>query len=134
MTDDPASTRRTRTTEGEPHEDGGAPIVASRNPRVEPWVNFEIQLYSFQAPLTDSRLTMNTISSILRMICGLALIILSVSTYYRNSIRITSGGSAQIFGFPTGAAGWQLTLALGVIGLIGLFLIILGIAGLRKRH
>ncbi len=78
---------------------------------------------------------MNTLSSILRIFCGLALIALSISVHDSNSVRIASGAPAEVFGFPTGASGGQLTLAMVVVGLIGLLLILLGIAGfLKKRH
>ena len=77
---------------------------------------------------------MNPISSILRIICGLALIVLSYSTYHKNSERFAAGESLQIFGFPTGASSGQLTLAFSVIGLIGAVLIVLGVLGLLKSR
>ena len=77
---------------------------------------------------------MNAISAILRIVCGLALVILAYSTYSRNSQHIAAGEPMQIFGYATGASSGQLTLAFAVIGLIGLFMVGLGIATLLKRR
>ncbi len=77
---------------------------------------------------------MNPIATILRIICGFALIILAYSTYSRNSQHIAAGEPMQIFGHVTGASSGQLTLAFGVIGLIGLFLIGLGVVTLLKNR
>lgn len=77
---------------------------------------------------------MNYLSPLLRIVCGAVLIILAISTYSRSAAAIASGGSLQVFGFAVGASGWQLTLSLAVIGLIGLVLVILGIANLLKAR
>lgn len=77
---------------------------------------------------------MNYLSSLLRIVCGLAIVVLAYSTYHRNSARIAAGESPQIFGYATGASSSQLTLSFAVIGLIGVVLILLGIAGLLKSR
>jgi uncharacterized membrane protein YidH (DUF202 family) len=73
-------------------------------------------------------------SSLLRIICGVILIILGYSTYSRNSAHINAGEPMQVFGHVTNAEPWQLTLAFGLIGLIGLFLIVLGCVNLLKSR
>ena len=77
---------------------------------------------------------MNFVSAILRIICGFALIILSYSTYHRISERVAAGEPMQILGFTTGASSGQLTLAFGVVGLIGVFLVVLGVVTLVKKR
>jgi len=75
---------------------------------------------------------MNYISAILRIICGIVLIFLSCSTYQRISKHIADGGQIQIFGFTTSASSGE--LALGVIGLIGIFLVTLGVISLVSKR
>jgi len=70
---------------------------------------------------------MNSVSAILRIICGLALIIFSYSTYHRISEPIAAGRPMEIFGVTMGASPGQVTFGLVVIGLIGLLLVILGV-------
>jgi TRAP-type C4-dicarboxylate transport system permease small subunit len=77
---------------------------------------------------------MNSFSSILRIVCGVVLIILGYSTYSRNAAHIAAGEPMQVFGHLTNAEPRQLTLAFAVIGLIGLFLIVLGCVNLLKRR
>ena len=77
---------------------------------------------------------MRQLSSIMRIICGVALIILGYSTYSRNSAHIAAGEPMQVFGHMTNAEPWQLTLAFAVIGLIGVFLIVLGCVNLLKSR
>ena len=77
---------------------------------------------------------MNLISSILRIICGLALIILAYSTHQKNTAHVAAGEPLQIFGITTGASSTQLGISFIVIGLIGLFLIILGVINLLKSR
>jgi hypothetical protein len=77
---------------------------------------------------------MNHISSILRMVCGLAILILCISMYRKMAAQIATGGEIQLFGHPTSASSGQLTLGFAVIGLIGLFLLIMGIVNLLKAR
>ena len=77
---------------------------------------------------------MNSISAILRILCGLALIIFSYSTYRRASEHVAAGGPIEIFGVTMGASPGQLNFALGVVGLIGILLIILGIVTFTKKR
>jgi hypothetical protein len=77
---------------------------------------------------------MNPVSAILRIICGLVLIILAYSTYNSNSQHFAAGEPLRVFGFTTSASPGQLTFAFGAIGLIGLLLIGLGVVTLLKSR
>ena len=77
---------------------------------------------------------MNSLSAILRIICGLALIIFSYSTNHRISEPIAAGAPIEIFGVTIGASPGQLTFALVVIGLIGLLLTMLGVVTFFKKR
>jgi len=77
---------------------------------------------------------MNSVSAILRIICGLALIIFSYSTYHRISEPIAAGRPMEIFGVTMGASPGQVTFGLVVIGLIGLLLVILGVGRIFKKQ
>ncbi|MCX6857369.1 MAG: hypothetical protein NTV80_20965 [Verrucomicrobia bacterium] len=77
---------------------------------------------------------MNSTSSILRIICGLAVIILSYTTYQNTFAHAAPGTQLQIFGMATGASAGQLTLGFVVIGLIGAALLALGIIGILKNR
>jgi hypothetical protein len=70
---------------------------------------------------------MNALSSVLRIVVGLALIVLAFTSYRRNSAHVEAGEPLQLFGMTTGAAPWQITLMFAVIGLIGLWLIARGV-------
>jgi hypothetical protein len=76
----------------------------------------------------------NHLSSLLRIICGGAILILAISMYRKMSAQLAAGGHLEILGHPTAASSGQLTLAFVVIGLIGLFLLILGIVNLLKAR
>ena len=71
---------------------------------------------------------MNCISAILRIVCGMVLIFLSYSTYQRIGKHIAAGEPVQIFGHTISASSGE--IALGVIGLIGVFLVVLGVVTL----
>ena len=77
---------------------------------------------------------MNSISSIIRIICGLALIILSYTTYQKTLVHAAPGAQLQILGTATGATPGQLTLGFVVIGLIGAALLALGVIGILKSR
>jgi hypothetical protein len=77
---------------------------------------------------------MNSISSIIRIISGLALIILSYTTYQNTFAHAAPGTQLQIFGMATGASSGQLTLGFVVIGLIGSALLTLGVIGILKSR
>jgi TRAP-type C4-dicarboxylate transport system permease small subunit len=77
---------------------------------------------------------MNSTSSILRIICGLAVIILSYTTYQNTFAQAAPGTQLQIFGMATGASAGQLTLGFVVIGLIGAALLALGVSGILKNR
>ena len=77
---------------------------------------------------------MNQISSILRIVCGLAILILCISMYRKMSAQIASGGEIQLMGHPIGASSGTTTLMFALIGLVGLLLLILGVVGLLKSR
>ena len=77
---------------------------------------------------------MNYISSILRIVCGVAILILCLSMYRKMTAQLAAGAQLQLMGHPTGASSGQLMLAFAVIGLIGLFLLILGVVNLLKSR
>lgn len=77
---------------------------------------------------------MNSVSSLLRIVCGLALLILAYSTYQKALAQVSSGAPIQIFGVTTGASPGLLTLGLAAVGLIGAGLLALGVMGLLKNR
>ena len=77
---------------------------------------------------------MTQISSIIRIVAGLAILILSYSIYHRTFDGVKSGGKFLLFGSETGASAGQLTFGFVVIGLIGAGLAILGVLGLLKAR
>lgn len=77
---------------------------------------------------------MNSISSILRIVCGLGLLVLSYSVYRKHSEPISAGGAVEIFGVATGASPGHVTIAFAVIGLLGLGFVVLGLIGLLKAR
>src|SRR5712671_4134973 len=60
---------------------------------------------------SEPRTSMNSISAILRIVCGLALIIFSYSTHRRIGERVAAGEPVQIVGVTLGASAGQLTFA-----------------------
>lgn len=76
---------------------------------------------------------MRMVSSILRIVCGLALLIMAWSVHAKNAAGTAAGEQPTIFGLTLGASPGQLTLAFVVIGLIGTGLIVLGLIGLLKQ-
>jgi multisubunit Na+/H+ antiporter MnhB subunit len=84
--------------------------------------------------ITCKQSLMNLISGILRIICGLAVLILTYSVYSRNSENIATGARVQILGYATDATSGQLTVALVVFGLLGLFLLGLGTVSLLRSR
>ena len=73
-------------------------------------------------------------SSLLRIIIGLALIVMTIAVYSKNSAQIAAGGQVRIFGMSTGTAGWPLTVGFIVAGLVGLLFVILGVSGFLKNR
>jgi len=77
---------------------------------------------------------MKIASAALRLICGLALIILAFGTYRRVGAQAAADQPIQIAGVTIGASAGQLEFALFVVGLIGVFLMVLGIVTLVKKQ
>jgi cell division protein FtsX len=78
-------------------------------------------------------LPMNQATSILRMICGLAILVLCFSQYQSMSTALDAGGQPQLFGHAVSMSGTQLYLCLGVCALIGLVLFLVGAVRLLRR-
>ncbi len=76
---------------------------------------------------------MNSISSLLRIVCGLGLLILTWSTYQRVNHPVHPGERIQVLGMNVASAG-QLTIPLVIFGLVGLGLLLLGVMGLMKSR
>lgn len=78
---------------------------------------------------------MNPTSAILRIIAGLGVIAVAAYVYTSNKARIAGTDTAmvQVFGFQTEATSGQILFVFAAFGLVGLVLILLGIAGLLRR-
>ncbi len=82
----------------------------------------------------DARNSMKVISGILRLICGLALIIFAFATYRRVGEHVAAGQPIQIAGVTIGASAGQLEFALIVFGVVGVLLIVLGVVTFVKKQ
>lgn len=76
---------------------------------------------------------MNIVFPILRIVAGLALIIVAVTRYFSVRTQLADGAQIQIFGYTPSGEPWQLMLALGVALVLGLALIALGSVPLAKK-
>ena len=76
---------------------------------------------------------MKLVSALLRLICGLALIIFAFATYRRVGAQVAAGQPIEIGGVSIGASAGQLSLGLAVVGVIGVFLMIFGVVTFLKR-
>lgn len=76
---------------------------------------------------------MKIVSGVLRLICGLALIIFAFATYQRIGAQVAAGQPIQIVGITMGASATQVNLGLIVVGLIGVFLMIFGVVTFLKK-
>jgi hypothetical protein len=76
---------------------------------------------------------MNQGSSIIRMLCGLAILVMCVIQYRTMSTALDAGGQPQLFGRPVNMTATQLYLTLGVLGLVGLVMLLAGAVKLFKR-
>jgi hypothetical protein len=77
---------------------------------------------------------MKLISGMLRLICGLALIIFAFATYRRIGAQVAAGQPIEIGGVTLGASAGQLNLGLVVVGVIGVFLMIFGVVTFLKKQ
>lgn len=71
-------------------------------------------------------------TSLFRIFCGLGLMIYSWVVYQKNSEAIQAGLPVSILGYSPSATPGQITMAFMAIGLIGVVLLLLGIAGLLR--
>jgi hypothetical protein len=78
---------------------------------------------------------MKSMSSIIRIVCGLVLIAVAGSRYFsaRQQLAEADGAEVRIFGYATAAEPWLITLAFGIAGLVGLTLAGLGVFTLLKK-
>lgn len=76
---------------------------------------------------------MNTIFPIIRIVCGLVLIVVATSRYFSVRAQIAEGAEIQLFGYTASGAPWQLMLALGAALVLGIALIALGGFTLVKK-
>lgn len=78
---------------------------------------------------------MNYLSPLIRIVCGLVLIVVAATRYFgiRQQIAAADGGEIQIFGVATTGEPWQLMLAFGTAGLVGIALVALGGFSLAKK-
>jgi uncharacterized membrane protein YiaA len=77
---------------------------------------------------------MNPMSSRLRVICGIVLIVLSTTTYQKTVEHAVPGSKLLLFGMATDASPAQVTLGLVVVGLIGATLVVVGARGIMKSQ
>ena len=77
---------------------------------------------------------MKVVSGVLRLICGLALIIFAFATYRRVGAQVAAGQPMEIGGITIGASAGQLSLGLVIVGVLGLVLMIFGIVTFLKKQ
>ena len=77
---------------------------------------------------------MKAVSGLLRLICGLTLIVVAIGTYHRVGAQVAAGQRIEIAGVSIGASAAQLNFALVVVGVIGILLIILGVVTFLKKQ
>ena len=75
---------------------------------------------------------MNPISSLVRIVVGIAILVFTYISYQRTFSGVAEGGKVTLFGSETGASPEMLTLGFGVVGIVGVVLVGLGILGLLK--
>ena len=72
-------------------------------------------------------------SSIIRILIGLGLIIFSWTVYQKNAAAIAAGAPVNIGGYASNATPGQVAMGFGAIGVIGAAFVILGVVGLLKQ-
>jgi ABC-type Na+ efflux pump permease subunit len=80
---------------------------------------------------------MKSISSIPRIVFGLAVVAFAFFTYHRIIPRVEAGEAVQLFGHPVNATPSQFTTAftaIGVMGVMGAVVIVLGAVAMRKKQ
>ena len=71
-------------------------------------------------------------SSVLRILCGLAILVFTITTYRKTFAGFQEGGKLAVWGSPVDLPPGLLTLGFVVIGLVGALLIVLGIVSFLK--
>ncbi len=72
-------------------------------------------------------------SSVIRIIIGIAIVAAVIVIYSKNSAQIAAGGQVRIFGISVGGAGWLIP-AFIVVGAIGLVFAAAGVVGLLRNR
>ena len=75
---------------------------------------------------------MKTISAMLRLVSGIAILFLTWRSWTANKAAIAAGAPVQLFGKNMEAGSSSLILAYGLIAVVGLGLILLGTFGLTR--
>ena len=75
---------------------------------------------------------MNAMSSLIRLMIGLALIMASYTTYQNTIVKAVPGAKLALFGMVTDLSPGQATMGLVVVGLIGAAFVGIGVLGLLK--
>ena len=76
---------------------------------------------------------MKSVSPILRLICGIAILFLTWTSWSKNKAAIAAGEPVQFFGKTMEADSATITLAYGIIAVMALGLILLGVFGLTRN-
>jgi hypothetical protein len=76
---------------------------------------------------------MNPLSSVLRLVFGLIIVVMSVLQYRSMKAHLAEGGTPQLFGHVVGLSATGLTVLFVILGLVGLVLLIAGAKGLARR-
>lgn len=75
---------------------------------------------------------MQSVSSLLRLVCGLGVLGLAWTSWSQHKDAIAAGGPVQLFGQTLPADSASVTLAFGLIAVLALGLILLGVLGLLR--
>ena len=75
---------------------------------------------------------MKYVSPILRLICGIAILLLTWTSWSKNKAAIAAGEPAQLFGKTMEAGSGSITLAYGIIAVVALGLVLLGVFALTR--
>ena len=77
---------------------------------------------------------MKSISAILRIVFGLAVVGFAFVAYHRIIPHVEAGEAVQLFGHPVNATASQFTTAFTAIGVLGAVVIVLGAVAMRQQQ
>lgn len=75
---------------------------------------------------------MKPVSATLRLICGIAILFLTWTSWSKNKAAIAAGEPARLFGKTMEADSGSITLAYGIVAVVALGLILPGAFGLTR--